>query len=160
MFQEIILYDWRHICQHCYVANRSITSWLVHLAARLVATILNATLVRKYIAFINIPVIHSTVLLYQNKFQMLNTCSIKLTLSNQYINLCRGCQTFQAIIFSLEQQPQWPSLYHSGNNYEYHHSFSVFKYWICRGVLSITVCDKVYQWLVVGLWFSPGTLVF
>jgi hypothetical protein len=35
MFQEIILYDWRHICWHCYVANRSITSWLVYLAARL-----------------------------------------------------------------------------------------------------------------------------
>ena len=45
MFQEIILYGWRHICQHCYVANvanRSITSWLVYLAARLAATILNA----------------------------------------------------------------------------------------------------------------------
>ena len=43
MFQEIIIYDWRHICYHCYVANRSITSWLVYLAARLAATILNAT---------------------------------------------------------------------------------------------------------------------
>ena len=47
MFQEIILYDWRHICQHCYVANRSITAWLVYLAARLAATILNATQVTR-----------------------------------------------------------------------------------------------------------------
>ena len=27
------------------------------------------------------------------------------------------------------------------------------------GVLDTTLCDKVYQWLVAGLWFSPGTLV-
>ena len=51
MFQEIILYDWRHICQHCYVANRSITSWLVYLAARLAATILNVVLVPVSILF-------------------------------------------------------------------------------------------------------------
>ena len=45
MFQEkYIPYDWRHICQHCYVANRSITLLLLYLAARLAATILNATL--------------------------------------------------------------------------------------------------------------------
>lgn len=40
-------------------------------------------------SLINIPAIHATVLLYKNKFQMLNTCSIKLTLSNKYINLCK-----------------------------------------------------------------------
>jgi len=28
-----------------------------------------------------------------------------------------------------------------------------------RGVLDTTLCDKVYQTLAVGLWFSPGTLV-
>jgi len=28
-----------------------------------------------------------------------------------------------------------------------------------RGVLDITVCDKVCQWLMVGQWFSLGTLV-
>jgi len=27
------------------------------------------------------------------------------------------------------------------------------------GVLDATLCDKVYQWLAAGLWFSPGTLV-
>jgi hypothetical protein len=27
------------------------------------------------------------------------------------------------------------------------------------GVLDTTLCDKVYQWLAAGLWFSPGTLV-
>jgi hypothetical protein len=25
------------------------------------------------------------------------------------------------------------------------------------GVLDTTLCDKVYQWLAAGLWFSPGT---
>ena len=28
-----------------------------------------------------------------------------------------------------------------------------------RGVLDTTLCDKVCQWLVTGLWFSPGTPV-
>jgi len=27
------------------------------------------------------------------------------------------------------------------------------------GVFDITLCDKVYQWLVTGWWFSPGTPV-
>jgi hypothetical protein len=26
-----------------------------------------------------------------------------------------------------------------------------------RGVLDTTLCDKVYQWLAVDRWFSPGT---
>jgi hypothetical protein len=25
-----------------------------------------------------------------------------------------------------------------------------------QGVLDTTLCDKVYQWLATGLWFSPG----
>ena len=29
-----------------------------------------------------------------------------------------------------------------------------------QGVFYITLCDKVYQWLATGWWFSPGTLVF
>ena len=28
-----------------------------------------------------------------------------------------------------------------------------------RGVLNTTLCDKVFQWLVAGQWFSPGTPV-
>ena len=28
-----------------------------------------------------------------------------------------------------------------------------------RGVLDITVCDKVCQWLATARWFSPGTPV-
>jgi hypothetical protein len=28
-----------------------------------------------------------------------------------------------------------------------------------RGVLDITLCDKVCQWLAVGRWFSVGTPV-
>ena len=28
-----------------------------------------------------------------------------------------------------------------------------------RGILDTTLCDKVYQWLATGRWFSPGTLV-
>jgi hypothetical protein len=28
-----------------------------------------------------------------------------------------------------------------------------------QGVLDTTLCDQVCQWLAVGLWFSPGTLV-
>jgi hypothetical protein len=28
-----------------------------------------------------------------------------------------------------------------------------------QGVLDITLCDKVYQWLVAGQWSSPGNPV-
>jgi hypothetical protein len=28
-----------------------------------------------------------------------------------------------------------------------------------RGVLDTTLCDKVYQWIATGRWFSPGTPV-
>ena len=28
-----------------------------------------------------------------------------------------------------------------------------------RGVLDTTLCDKVYQWLTTGRWFSPGTSI-
>ena len=28
-----------------------------------------------------------------------------------------------------------------------------------HGVLDVTLCDKVYQWLATGWWFSLGTLV-
>ena len=28
-----------------------------------------------------------------------------------------------------------------------------------QGVLDITLCDKICQWLATGRWFSPGTLV-
>ena len=28
-----------------------------------------------------------------------------------------------------------------------------------RGVLDTTLCDKVYQWLATGRWFSPGSPV-
>jgi hypothetical protein len=30
---------------------------------------------------------------------------------------------------------------------------------LLRSVLDTTLCDKVCQWLVTGLWFSQGTLV-
>ena len=29
-----------------------------------------------------------------------------------------------------------------------------------QGVIVTTLGDKVYQWLAVGQWFSPGTMVF
>ena len=41
-------------------------------------------------------------------------------------------------------------------------AFSAYHHWRCefeshswRGVLDTTSCDKVYQWLVTGRWFSP-----
>ena len=37
----------------------------------------------------------------------------------------------------------------------YHHQCCEFEY--CSG--DTTLCDKVYQWLVAGLWWSPGTPV-
>ena len=41
----------------------------------------------------------------------------------------------------------------------YHHYSCEFKSCSWWGVLDTTLCDKVCQWLVAGLWFSPGTPV-
>ena len=37
----------------------------------------------------------------------------------------------------------------------YHHYCCEFESRSCRGVLDITSCDKVYQWLATGRCFSP-----
>jgi hypothetical protein len=34
-----------------------------------------------------------------------------------------------------------------------------FRYRLWRGVLNTTLCDKVFQWLTTGWWFSPGSPV-
>ena len=39
----------------------------------------------------------------------------------------------------------------------YHHYSCEFEPRSWRGVRDITLCDEVYQWLVTGWWFSPGT---
>ena len=39
----------------------------------------------------------------------------------------------------------------------YHHWSCEFEPCSWRGVLDTTLCDKVCQWLVTGLWFSLGT---
>jgi len=39
----------------------------------------------------------------------------------------------------------------------YHHLSCEFEPHSWRGVIGTTLCDKVCQWLVSGLWFSPGT---
>ena len=41
----------------------------------------------------------------------------------------------------------------------YHHNNCEFESRSWRVVLDTTLCDKVYQWLVTGPWFSPGTQV-
>jgi len=44
-------------------------------------------------------------------------------------------------------------------NYVCNHCLSALKLWvrIPRGVLYTTLCNKVWQWLTAGRWFSPGT---
>ena len=46
-------------------------------------------------------------------------------------------------------------------NYLSHQYISplTFWVWILSRVLDTTLCDKVYQWLAAGQWFSPGTPV-
>jgi hypothetical protein len=39
----------------------------------------------------------------------------------------------------------------------YHHYSCEFESCSCQGVLNTTLCDKVYQLLAQGRWFSPGT---
>ena len=38
----------------------------------------------------------------------------------------------------------------------YHHKSCEFESRSCRGVLDTTLCDKVFQSLVTGRWFSLG----
>ena len=49
------------------------------------------------------------------------------------------------------------------NNYLCNQCISPLTLWIrislMRGVLDTTLCDKVYQWLAAGRWFSPDTPV-
>ena len=46
----------------------------------------------------------------------------------------------------------------------YNRCLSPLKLWVRIplrwGVLNTTLCDKICQWLVTGLWFSPGTLIY
>ena len=41
----------------------------------------------------------------------------------------------------------------------HHHKSCEFEPRSCRGILDTTLCNKVYQWLATGRWFSPGTPV-
>ena len=41
----------------------------------------------------------------------------------------------------------------------YHHYSCEFEPRSWQGALDTTLCDKVYQWLVTGRWFSLGTPV-
>jgi hypothetical protein len=41
----------------------------------------------------------------------------------------------------------------------YHHESCEFEPRSWEGVFDTTLCDKVYQWLATGRWFSPGTPV-
>jgi hypothetical protein len=45
------------------------------------------------------------------------------------------------------------------NKHEMVSPLSHILYGEVRSVLDTTFCDKVYQWLATGLWFSPGTPV-
>jgi hypothetical protein len=58
----------------------------------------------------------------------------------------------------------WPWSYGSWiYNYLCSKCLSPLMFWVQiplrLGVLDITLCDKVWQWLVAGRWFSLGTLV-
>ena len=41
----------------------------------------------------------------------------------------------------------------------YHQKYCEFDSHSWRGVLETTLCDKIWQWLAAGQWFSPGTPV-
>ena len=58
--------------------------------------------------------------------------------------------------------PPWSRSYGSWiDNYMCNQCLSPLTLWVWislrRGVLDTTVCDKIWQWLAVGRWFSPGT---
>ena len=65
---------------------------------------------------------------------------------------------------NAEQGPSWSWLYGSWiYNYLCNQCLSPLKLWVRIplrwGVLDTTLYDKVWQWLMAGRWFSPGTPV-
>ena len=61
-------------------------------------------------------------------------------------------------------EPSWSWSYGSRIcNYLCNYCLSPLKLWVRtplkRVVLDTTLCDKVWQWLTTGRWFSPGTTV-
>ena len=68
-----------------------------------------------------------------------------------------------ALIWKL-QGPLWSRSYGSWiYNYPWNQCLSPLTLWVWiphrRGLIYTPLCDKVCQWLTVGLWFSLGTLV-
>jgi hypothetical protein len=63
------------------------------------------------------------------------------------------------IASSLKQQSRGRHVTILLKIYYYHQSYE-FKPCSWCGVFDTISCDKVCQWLVTGLWFSPGTLVY
>jgi hypothetical protein len=77
-------------------------------------------------------------------------------------NVFRFCLQFE---FLLINDRDWRGHDFYGSwiyNYLCNQCLSPLKLWIQThswwGILYTTLCDKVFQWLVAGLWFSPGTL--
>jgi len=100
-------------------------------------------------------------------------CKCK-TIGDWFINLILSCAIFYFVYIILQylhllflfRQPSWSWSWSYGSwiyNYLCNQCLSPLTFWIRiplrRGVLDITLCDQVCQWLATGRWFSPGTPV-
>ena len=88
---------------------------------------------------------------FNNLFHVHDKTVIKMIC---YLNGCK-------IMF---REPSWSWWYTSWiYNYICNQCLSPLNLWfripLRRGVLDITLCDKVCQWLATGRWFSPGVPV-
>jgi len=67
------------------------------------------------------------------------------------------------LVASLVVTRNWSLAWAWFYNFLYNECLSPRKFWIqshsWRVVLDTTLCDKVFQWLTTGRWFSPGTPV-
>ena len=70
--------------------------------------------------------------------------------------------TFLGFFLFVWEGPSWSWSYGSWiYNYLCHRCLLPLKLWVRiplrRGVLDLTLCDKLCQWLAAGRWFSSGT---
>ena len=119
------------------------------------------TLYRLHIAMIEIRTpMDAIITIHENTT---TTTHNKLPYASSYWTLTF---TFKELGILLEymflREPSWPWWYGSWSySYPYNMCLSPLMLWVRIPLRArcTTLCDKVCQWLVAGLWFSPGTPV-
>ena len=102
--------------------------------------------------------LYKNIMVYNKKCSSPNKKVMRLT-SVFFVIICKNW-----LVPNTNEGQSWWWWYGSWiYNYLCNQCLSPLTLWVQiplrRGVLDTTLCDKVCQWLAIGQWFSPGTLV-